>query len=80
MKIETRFDVGQEVFFIYHDMLYQSAVRNLSVEVTRSAEGQLGILVCYHFSIHGERDQFYKYEAELAASKEDLIRRLHVHQ
>jgi hypothetical protein len=50
MKIETKFDIGQEVFWhdVKNDRALQQFVNSIKAEVYESFNGGLGISVIYH--------------------------------
>lgn len=78
MTITTKFNVGQEVLFLNESSVTKATIRKITVEVHGYglAEGkEPEPLVNYLFdgrNRHG--GEMYRYESEVAATVEDLIK------
>ena len=69
MKIETKFGVGQKVLFIHGEALFCREVAKIEIEIKAQSE-----LITYYFYISPDHSKMvYKYENEVAVTKEELI-------
>jgi len=89
MTINTKFNVGEQVYFLHSGCVYLRPVHKIHVEVTKKCGlppsfrgvGEIELLVTYFFVLNpnsSTREEIYKYENELGASKEDLMNTLQV--
>jgi hypothetical protein len=80
MNIETKFDVGQEVYFIYANGIYKRPVSKINVGVTKhlsDTPSEPVPLITYHFDMtdsQGGLEPEYRYENEVFVSIEDLTK------
>lgn len=82
MNVKTKFELGQEVLFIHNALVYRSTIQRISIEMNYSGKGLPDPipLITYHFLLpSAEREQIYRYEDEIASTKEELIQRVVVH-
>lgn len=47
MKIETKFNVGQEVFYIEHGNIISGIVQNISITIRKPIDGIISIKTIY---------------------------------
>ncbi len=83
MQINTQFNIGDLVYFILDNQIYRRAVRLITVEVRRNilnAEKPFEPLITYQFDATPSRGgmEVYKYENEVAATKEGLVNKISV--
>ena len=69
MKIETKYDVGQELYFLSDSTVRKECVTKITVEASPLFTASTGLLILYYFG-----DNVYHYESELAPTLEKLIR------
>ena len=71
MQINTRFDVGDEVVFIYDDAVYKRHIRNIEIQILRANSP----IIIYHFIDPKKRDGYtlHKCEPEVAKTVEELV-------
>ena len=85
MNINTKFNVGEQVYFLEGGSLYYRPINRITIE-TKNGYGwnekkEEESLVIYYFVLNPDYTKFqeiYKYESEVAATKEDLINTLKV--
>jgi len=85
MNITTKFNVGEQVYFLEEGSLFRRPVQRITVEIKNSSsdkiEHKIEPLIIYYFILYptvtGSQEK-YKYENEVAATKEELINNLQV--
>lgn len=77
MQITTKFNVGDSVVFLHHNAFYRSTVTSIEIEA-HQRDDKTSTVIKYYFA--GLRSDFqncqpdYKYESEIAATKEELAK------
>jgi len=69
MKIETKYDVGQELYFLSDSTVRKKCITKITVEASPLYAAPTGSLILYYFG-----DNVYHYESELAPTVGELIR------
>ena len=85
MNIITKFNVGEQVYFLEGGCLYYRPINRITIE-TKNGYGwnekkEEESLVIYYFVLNPDFTEFreiYKYESEVAVTKEELINTLQV--
>jgi len=75
MNIETKFNVGDEVFIMHNGRLNKRAIKSISIDIR--TERDLVVSTLYNVGSEPEgifRSKFIFYEDELFGSKEELIK------
>jgi hypothetical protein len=83
MNINTKFNVGEQVYFLEGGSLYYRPINRITIEtkIDNSNKTKGELLIIYYFVLNPDFTEFreiYKYESEVAATKEDLITTLQV--
>lgn len=76
MKIETKYDIGQEVWFLSEGESYKGIVKSISIS---AMEWKDGISVDFNYLITQEKNSpfsLYRDENSLFSSKEELLKSL----
>lgn len=77
MKVETKFEVGQQVVFFHDNILYRRPVNRIEITLTKQATEEFSVsLIIYWFVMDPDSNfkaEAYKYESEVALTKEELI-------
>jgi hypothetical protein len=73
MQINTKFNIGDSVVFLHRDCFMRRVVSRIEIE--SSAQDDKSIVVIRYFFLDIERiGPIYKYESEIAATKEELAK------
>lgn len=58
MKIETKYDIGQEVFIIYEDKMYKTKVSDVSILYRKDSSIQIDYHIDYPYIVRSEEEVF----------------------
>jgi hypothetical protein len=83
MTINTKFNAGEQVYFLDGGFIYLRPIHRITIEVNYGGWGKEKTepLITYHIILFPDEinpQEIYKYESELALSKEELMNTLEV--
>lgn len=75
MKVETKFNVGDNVYYIHNNQIQQSTVNNISINIERDIDNDSVVQTANIIYLVGYKN-YEKKEDALFATPEDLFKAL----
>ena len=73
MKIETKFSIGDVIYYIRDNKVHKDTVNKIEIVIEKKGVGKIGINALYSVGAYGE---YRRYEKEIFANKEELLESL----